>query len=222
MIGQLAENYPTSDWAKVAKGSFLFGSGGIGGTGAQCGNYIGAGAVLAQMGLGGATAHFLRWFENTAIPTNAAYIDYRGGTWTPTATAAGKTPTWGGTGMPIPLNNAPKVKPQTTTCHGAHTKWKVAAASWLAAKGAGANQDRCGKTTYDTAYKLATMINTMKAAGTTTLAAPADSVVSGCKTSACHGSTSTTAGYPPTGVSGVITCNPCHDGAEAIIAGHGL
>jgi hypothetical protein len=219
VIGQLAENYPASNWAKVAKGSFLFGSGGIGGTGAQCGNYLGAGALLAQTGLGGNTTHFLRWFENTAIPTNAAYLDYRSGTWTPTATAAGKTSTWGGDGMPIPLNNAPKVKPQTTTCHGAHTKWKVAAASWLAAKGSGANQDRCGKTTYDSVYKLATMINTVMAGGS--LVTATDTVVTGCKTAECHGSTSTTAGYPPTGVSGVITCAPCHDGAEAITPGHG-
>jgi hypothetical protein len=221
VIGQLAANYPSSDWAKVPKGSFLFGSGGIGGTGAQCGNYLGAGAIFAQTGLGNAaTLHFLRWFENTAIPTNAAYIDYRSGTWTPTATAAGKTPTWGGTGMPIPLNNAPKVKPQTTTCHGAHTKWKVAATAWLAAQGSGANQDRCGKTTYDSVYKIATMINTLKSGGTLTTAA--DPVVAGCKTPACHGSTSTTSGYPPTGVSGVITCQPCHSTLAAVLPGHGL
>jgi hypothetical protein len=225
VIGQLAENYPDSGWAKIATGSFAFGSGGIGGTGAQCGNYIGAGAVLNQMGLGGATAHFLRWFENTAIPTNAAFIDYRSGDWTPTATNPAKTATWGGgTGMPIPLNNAPKVKPQTTTCHGAHTKWKVVASSWLKAKGAGANQDRCGKTTYDSVYKLCTMINEMKAAGTTTLAAPPDAVVNGCRTAGCHAIVpgDPVSGYPATGVSGVITCQPCHSTVAGITPGHGL
>lgn len=188
--------------------SFQFGSGGIGSTGAQCGNFIAAGAVLNQMGAANSMIlHFLRWFETTPLPTNAAYIDYRGGTWTPTLG-------WGGSGMPIPLNNAPKVASETTTCHGAHTKWKVAASSWLKAMGAGANTDRCGKTTYDTAYKLATMINLWKAGTAPT--APADPTASCFQPGACHNV------YPETGVgTNKIYCTPCHDGAEAITPNHG-
>lgn len=215
MIGQLAQNFPTSDWAKIAKGSFLFGSGGIASTGAQCGNFMAAGALLKQMGAENSMVlHFLRWFESTPLPTNMAYIDYRSNTWTPTATAGGKTSVWGGSGMPIPLNNAPKVASETTTCHGAHTKWKVAASSWLKAMGVGANTDRCGKTTYDTAYKLATMINDWKAG--TAPQPPADPTTGCFQSDACHNA------YPETGVgTNKIYCTPCHDGAEAITPNHG-
>jgi hypothetical protein len=123
--------------------------------------------------------------------------------------------------MPIPLNNAPSVKPQTTTCHGAHTKWKVVASSWLKAKGAGANQDRCGKTTYDSVYKLCTMINTVKGGGS--LATAPDQVVNGCKTAGCHNVVAgdPVSGYPATGASGVITCQPCHSTVAGITPGHG-
>jgi hypothetical protein len=221
VVSQLAENYPSSDWAKVPKSLAQFGSGGINGTGAQCGNYMSAGLLFYHFGMGNPwTAAFLRWFETTPIPSNAAYIDYRSGTWNPVATNPSRTDGWGGTGMQIPLNNAPKVKSMTTTCHGAHTKWKVAASSWLKAQGSGANQDRCGKSTYDINYKIAQMINDFKAGA----AAPssADPVVAGCKTSNCHGSTTLDAGYPPTGVSGIITCQPCHSTLAAITPGHGF
>lgn len=216
MVSQLTENFPSSDWAKVPKSLAQFGSGGINGTGAQCGNYMSAGLLFYHFGMPNTwTAAFLRWFETTPIPSNAAYVDYRNNmaTWTPPGG-------WGGTGMPIPLNNAPKVKSMTTTCHGAHTKWKVAATSWLAAMGSGANQDRCGKSTYDVCYKVAQMINDYKAG--LPVPSSADALVSGCKTPACHGSTSTTSGYPPTGVSGVITCQPCHSSIAAITPGHGM
>lgn len=210
MIGQLAEKYPAT-WGLIPKGLFLFGSGGVNSSGAICGNVNGGIAVLTQMGAPtNVKDHFLRWFENTPIPTNAAYVDYRSGAWVP---AVG----WGGTGMPIPLNNAPKVKTGTLTCHGAHTKWKVVASSWLAAKGSAANSDRCGKTTYDSAYKLATLINEWQAGATIdgSLDPQVGSTAAGCKQAGCHA-----AENPPTGVGGKMRCTPCH--TQRLGDGHNL
>ena len=214
MVSQLAENYPSSDWAKVPKSLGQFGSGGGNGTGAQCGNYMSTCALFYHLGMPNTwTAAFLRWFENTPIPSNAAYLDYRGGTWTPPGG-------WGTGATPIPMNNAPKVKSQNTGCHAAHTKWKVAASSWIAAMGSGANQDRCSKSTYDVVFKQCQMINDWRAG--LPVPSSADPVVAGCKTSNCHGSTSTTSGYPPTGASGIITCQPCHSSIAGITPGHGM
>ena len=201
VIEQLGEKMPGT-WDQLPKALFIYGSGGIHSGGAVCGFYNGPMNVLKLLGAPtNVVQHFHRWFENTYIPSNALYVDYATGTWTPSAG-------WGGSGVPIPLNNAPKVKPQTTTCHGSHTRWKAAAMSWLAANGSGANTDRCGKGTADGAYKLATLINAWVAGDVIdgTLDVTTGATAAGCKQSGCHAS----GGYPETGVGGFMQCKPCH------------
>lgn len=212
VIEQLGEKFPGS-FDQIPKGMWSYGGGGIWSGGAVCGFYNGPMSVLKLINAPAAVAqHYHRWFENTALPTNALYVDYRSGAWTPA------TSTWGGTGLPIPLNNAPKVKPATTTCHGSHTRWKTAAQSWLQAKGSGANTDRCGKGTADAAYKLATLINDWKAGVVIdgALDPTTGSGPTGCKQSGCHAS----GGYPETGVGGFMRCEPCH--TNRVGDGHNL
>jgi hypothetical protein len=221
VIGQLAANYPSTDWNDMPVGLMNVGSGGINGHGVVCGNVLGAQWVLKLLNApANVTQHQLRWFENTYLPTNAAAVDYRSGTWSaPSGFTWGELPLGGAsipsTLYPIPANNAPKVKPGNVGCHAAHTKWKVAAQSWLAAKGSNYNRDRCGKTSYDAAYKLCTLINAWKAGQT--IDGTLDPSVTGCKVSGCHGGTNP---YPVTGVSGNMKCEPCH--TQRIGDGHNL
>jgi hypothetical protein len=221
VIAQLAEIYPDT-WGSVPSGLMAYASGGINSIGAICGNFNAAEWLLTLVQASGtAKDNFLRFFENTYLPTNDCYLDYRSGdpatAWSPVAgivwgvplnvalPAAGQ--------LPIPMNNAPKVKTTTTTCHGAHTKWKVGATAWLNKYGANMNRDRCGKTTYDSAKYVAKLINDWATGAAIT--ATLDPSVAGCKTAGCHDVN------PPTGVGGKMMCAPCHDGAEAVTPGHG-
>lgn len=212
IVEALAVAYPET-WGTMPKNTFVFGSGGINGSGATCGNVNGGAALLKQAGAPATMINeFLAWFERTPLPSNAAYVDYRTGTWTPGGSATGG---WGsgGTQLLAPLNNAPKVKPESTSCHVALTRWNDAARSWTTVKGSGAKTDRCSKATYDSVYKLATMINDWKLNGVT-FSGAADPVVATCTTSACHG----TAGQPP--ANGTMKCTPCH--TQRVGDGHNL
>jgi hypothetical protein len=166
-----------------------------------------------MLGLPDVYAHnFARWFENTYLPTNQAYVDYRSGTW--------PEPT-GGWGSKAPLNNAPKVRPQTMTCHGAHARWKVASGAWIQLHGADkANHDRCRKSTYASVYYMCELINKAKAGESVTVSW--DPSVASCKTANCHGTDSTKlTGYPVSGVGGTMKCQPCHMTTAGITDGHG-
>lgn len=222
MIGQLAERdtgvagNPYDGWSKVPMNIGSMGSSGVFKTGAVCGNPLGS-WILINM-IAGVSAgenlanHMLRWFESTYLPTNQAYVDYASGTWTPSRGSFSSSNS--------PLNNAPKVKPGSFTCHGAHTRWKIAAKSWILAKGTDrANHDRCRKSTYATVYKLATLINEWKAGASIdgSVDPTAGGTSAGCRQSACHGSS----GYPVGGgASGKIKCTPCH--TQRIGDGHEL
>ena len=185
------------------------GSSGVNGTGLACGNPLSSLILLQMMGAPqNVRDHIVRWFENTYLPTNQAYEDFRSGTWT----AAGA----GFSGSNSPLNNAPKVKPETMTCHGAHTRWKAAAGSWIAVHGADrANHDRCRKSTYATVHHLVEIINTWKAGGA--VSGALDPGIATCRTPACHGGT-----YPTGGASGKMKCAPCHSSLAAVVPGHGM
>lgn len=207
MIGQLAVRYPDT-WGMVPKSIGNKGSSGLYSTGAMCGNPLGGFLLFNMMGAPDSLANnFLRWFENTYLPTNDAYVDYRSGDWV--------CP--GGFGSAAPFNNAPKVKPLTTTCHGAHTRWKVASQSWMAAKGAtAANHDRCRKSTYAAVYKIATLINDWKAGAVIDQTLDPSVGSTGCKTPGCHDV------YPSGGgAGGKMKCEPCHSSMAAATSNHG-
>lgn len=199
MVGQFAARYPDT-WGLIPKGLFLYGSGGVAAWSSICGGPNGGAALLTQMGAPTSFKNeYLAWYEKNLFPTNAAYLDYRSGTWVPGGTTGG---VWGGAGLPIPLNNAPKARPNSLLCHSSHTLWTDVAESWIAVYGAAAGSDRCSKLVYDCVYKLATLINTWKAGGT--VAGTLDPSVAACKTSGCHG----TPGYPEARGNG--KCTPCH------------
>lgn len=209
MVSQLAARFPDT-WGTLPKALWAFGSGGINSWGIVCGNVNGGVAILTQLSApANVKNNFMRWFENTPLPTNMAYEDYRTGTWAPPG-GFGAGATW------VPLNNAPRVKPESLSCHAAHTRWKVAASSWLVLQGSTANRDRCSKTTYDSVYKLATLINEWKSGAA--IDGSVDPIVATCKTSGCHSGAEC---YPETGVGGNMKCEPCHRTNAAIVPNHG-
>jgi hypothetical protein len=205
VIGQMAENYPTSDWAKIPKGFGNKGSSGLYASGAMCGNPLGAFLVFNMFGVPDVLADaFLRWFEDNPLPTNEAFVDYRSGEWVANF------------GSDFPLNNAPKVRSGTMSCHGAHTKWKSVSGSWISYHGVNrANHDRCRKSTYASLIKMVQLINDWKAGALPSVTL--DPSVAGCKTSGCHSSN----GYPVGGVGGKMKCQPCHQTTAGITPGHG-
>lgn len=201
MVGQLAARYPDT-WGVIPKGLYIFGGGGLG-WGSVCGAPNGAIAVLGQMGAPSAfKLEFLRWYEKSALPTSAMYVDYRSGTWVPGGTATGG---WGSAAnqLGVPTRNVPKSIAGSVDCHQSRSKWRAVAESWIAVYG---QTDRCRMVVYDSAYKLATLINLWKAGGTVTGALSPEASSTGCKQSNCHG----TSGYPVGGVQGTADCTPCH------------
>ena len=222
MIGQLAANFPTSVFNDMPKGAWTYGGGGMNSSGVVCGNFNAGAALLAQLGAPtNVKNEWQRWFENTYLPTNAAYVDYRSGSWTPGGSATGG---WGsaGTQLLAPLNNCPKVKPLSLGCHSAHTRWKAASSSWIASKGAAANSDRCSKTSYDAAYAICNLINAWKSGATISGTLDPSTSATGCKTPGCHAPTATDpiSGTPRTGASGQMKCEPCH--TQRMGDGHNL
>lgn len=229
IIGALAAAETTANFAKLPRGTFNYGGGGINTWRSICG-CTNAGAAMLKIvtNNGPMIDEFLTWYEKTLLPTNATYLDYAAGGWTPGAgvnvagLAAGKTATWGGTGCAVPYNNAPKSKAQSVLCHSSLTNWRLVASTWEATKPA-AQSDRCGKLCYDVVYKLATMINAWMAG--TNFAGTLDASINSCgegSGSACHGATNSggliNGGHPY--AQGKMKCTPCHD--QRIGDGHNL
>lgn len=205
VVSVLASRYPDT-WGLIPKGLMNFGGGGVNAFGSVCGTPNGASALLAQMGAPQNVKNALMmWYEKTLLPSNAAYLDYRSGTWVPGGTSNG---TWGPGGCPIPLNNIPKSRADSVICHVSLTKWRAVADSYLEVMG-NQTSDRCGKVTYDTAYFVANLINQWKAGATINGDVSIDASAAGCKNAACHGGPpeSQTAG---TAAQGNLKCTPCH------------
>lgn len=202
VIGELRTRYPDT-WGNIPKGIFNFGGGGVNAWRAMCGTTNGGAAVLKCVtNNGSAIDEYLAWYEKTLLPSNSAYLDYRSGTWTPGGTTGG---VWGGAGLPIPLNNAPKSKALSVLCHSSLANWRGVAGTWEATM-PNAQSDRCGKLCYDTVYKVVTIINTFKAGGT--FAGTLDPSVASCggsTGSSCHGVN----GNPQ--VQAKMKCNACHE-----------
>lgn len=182
MIGQLAENYPDSAYNQIPKGLFNFGGGGVNAWRNICGVPNGGAAMLKIVtGDSNVIDQYMRWYEKTAFPTNAAYEDYADGGWTLPAAA-------------VPKNNAPKAVPNTLLCHASHGRWLQAAGgpkgAWVTKQFGGnvslAGSDRCAKLVYDCVYKMVELINEFMSGAT--IAPPAlDPSVNTCLTSGCHG-----------------------------------
>lgn len=210
VVAQLAANYP-STWGLVPKGLFNYGGGGVNGWGTICGIPNGGTAVLTQLGAPTAVKNrFLRWYESTALPTNACYEDYAGGAWTPGGTSGGA---WGGSsGLTIPTNNAPRSKAESVLCHASLTKWRTAADKYTLATGVDGQSDRCGKLCYDCGTFLAQLINDWKAGVTIDGSVSPASAATGCKNPSCHGSSPTDPLCDAVTAQGLMNCKPCHTG----------
>jgi len=155
------------------------------------------------------TNRLMRWYETTALPTNACYQDYASGTWTPGGTSGGN---WGASpALAIPFNNVPKSKAESVLCHVSLTKWRTAADRYMAGTKVDGTSDRCGKLTYDTSYFLATLINDWKAGVAIDGAVSPAASTTGCKNPACHGGPVVDVNCPVT-AQGSMNCKPCHTG----------
>jgi hypothetical protein len=216
VVGELGNRFPTT-WGTVLKGSFNYGGGGVNAWGSICGGPNGITAMLTQMGATTAVKdNFLRWYENTAIPSNAAYEDFATGTWTPGGSATGgwgDTFTAGATQLQTPLNNVPNSKAQSILCHTSLQMWRVASDQWMLAQypGKDTQNDRCAKLVYDCVYYAATLINQWKAGATIDGSISPAASATGCKTALCHGQT--TSSYESCDgvtVQGKMNCSPCH------------
>lgn len=220
MIGQLAANFPGSTWDSIPKGSFNYGAGGVNAWRSICGGPNGGSALLAQLGAPTAVKdEFNAWYERNLFPSNGAYEDFAGGTWTPGGTATGGWGTAANMLIP-PRTGAPQAKPNSLLCHASHARWEEAAGgyygNWIqtapAANGgiAGAGADRCSKLVYDCVKKLCELINAWQAGTLPTGALDPSATAAGCMNSSCHnGGTPATAARP---VNGKMKCtDACHE-----------
>jgi len=209
VVQQLATNYPDS-WGRVPKGLFNYGGGGVNGWGNICGCPNAGSAILAQIGApANVKNNFMRWYEKTALPSNAARLDYDSSTWTPGGKSAG---VWGGSGCPIPFNSLPRSRAESTLCHTSLTKWRAAADKFTLAVGVDHQSNRCGALVYDAAFYIATLLNEWKAGATIDGALSPAASATGCKNALCHGSSPTVPECEAVTAQGIMNCKPCHTG----------
>lgn len=211
IVGYLSESYP-DNWGRLPRGLFNYGGGGVNAWGIICGTPNGGTAVLTQLGAPKAVKdNYLRWYEKSSLPTNAAYDDYKSGTWTPGGKSGG---VWGGTGCPIPWNGLPRSAAESTLCHVSLTKWRTAADKYQLTKSPTLDlqSNRCGALVYDSTYYLATLINKWKAGEAIDGALSPAASASGCRASLCHGSVPTDPTCDAVTAQGVMNCKPCHTG----------
>ena len=224
IVGVLAAKYPTT-WGLVPMGMFNYGGGGVNSYGSICGCPNGASALLAQMSqaTAGVTAanfsnmkfNFMSWYEKTALPSNAASLDYLTGTWPAPAGAAGgwaDNLTASGNQIPIPVPNLPSSTAGAVLCHVSLTKWRAAADKFQHAYSntVALNSARCGALCYDSVFYLATLINTCMAKGTIGGSTSVDASTAGCKATACHGSSPTDPLCDSVTAQGSMKCSTCH------------
>jgi hypothetical protein len=151
--------------------------------------------------------NIMAWYEKTALPSNAGYLDYASGTWTPGGTSGG---VWGAApALTIPTNNTPRSTAGSILCHVSLTKWRIAADRYMAGTGVDGTSDRCGKLCYDVSYYLANLINNWKAGVTIDGSLSASASVTGCKNPSCHGGPVVSATCPTT-AQGNMKCTSCH------------
>lgn len=214
IVAELGNRFPTT-WGTIPTGLFNYGGGGVNAWGCICGIPNGGSALLSQIGATTAMKDtFMTWYETTALPTNAAYLDYTSGTWTPGGTA---TAGWGPFVSPpantlvVPFNNIPKSVAKALLCHTSLTRWRAAADAYMTSLGYDIQRDRCAKLCYDCVYYLATMINAWKASGNGAFTdqVTADASTAGCRNPSCHGGPVVSPTCPTT-AQGLMECTSCH------------
>lgn len=184
MIGQIAENFPSSSYAAIPKGLFNYGAAGVNGWGSLCG-VPNAGAALLKIVTNDSNVIdvYLRWYEKTAFPSNAAYEDWADGGWTISDVSK------------QPKDGTPMAVPKSLLCHASIGRWLDAAGgaegAWVTTKFGGnaenARGSRCAELIYDNMYKCVELINDFMAGGDTIPKAEFDPSVDACLTSGCHG-----------------------------------
>lgn len=177
-------------WGTLPKNIMTFGRGGVAGWGTLCGALNGSCAIIAAMGAPGKiTDEAMQFYGETPIPTNGVDKSMRKGDWTP----AGKN-------VPVdgPLVNAPTSTAHSQLCHASLSQWTMTTGS---ADGTREQKDRCGKASYDMAFKTVTLLNAWHADPTAIPAGTLDPTIAGCQT-ACH--TTPIA-------KGKMACDSCHD-----------
>lgn len=213
IVSVLASRFPAT-WGVIPMGMFNYGGGGVNAYGSLCGCPNGGSALLSQIGAPTAVKNnFMKWYETTALPSNACYVDYKSGTWTPGGNA---TAGWGVTqGTPAnqlatPYENSPKSISHNVLCHVSLTKWRAAADEWTLLIGADPQSDRCGKLCYDSVFYLATLINKWKAGDVIDGSVSPAASATGCKNASCHGSLPTVPDCDAVTAQGSMDCKPCH------------
>jgi hypothetical protein len=126
-----------------------------------------------------------QYYATTPLPTNATYKSNQGvlgslGAWTPAT---------------LPLNNVPTSVADSPLCHSSLVQWTMTTG---AADGGPLQKDRCGKASFDVAFKTISLLNKYKELES----APSvglDSSVVAC--GACH----------KTYTGAKMACGSCHD-----------
>lgn len=208
IVEQLAANYPTT-WGLIPKGLFNYGGGGVNAYGTLCGCPNAGSAILAQIGAPtNVKMNLMRWYEETALPSNAARNDYASGNWTPGGTSGG---VWGGaTGLAIPADNLPKSKAESVLCHVSLMKWRTAADDFTLATGVDHQSNRCGALCYDLGVFLSNLLNSWKAGATIDGSLSPAASATGCKNPSCHGSSPIDPLCDAVTAQGSMNCKPCH------------
>jgi len=198
IVNLLAPKYPDT-WGTLPKNLFWYGRGGTMEMGTLCGALNGSIAIIAAC-LGKAKvadadkiAHALtQYYEETALPTDAAALDYAAG-WTPA-----------GPSVKPPLPNVPTSTANSPLCHASLAQWTLMTGN---ANGSPGQKDRCAKICYDMTLKTVTVLNQYF----TTAAIPpeeVDPVVAACM--GCH----------TPNAKGTMSCDSCHEQTLGTANGH--
>ena len=196
LVEFLAASYPDT-WGTLPKNVFKFGGGGVGSWGTLCGTLNGSAAIIAMAGAPvKITDEVFQYYAETPLPTNGAERAVAAGTWTP-------TPFPPAASVPSPLPNVPTSTAHSQLCHSSLSQWTMTSG---AALGSPEHKDRCGKATFDVAFKTATLLNAYFANNAHVLPpGTLDPTVAACN--ACH-----------TSSLGKMACDSCHDQ----VPGHAL
>ena len=163
-VEALAAITPAGTWDTLPTNMFRFGGGGIAGWGTICGTLNGAAAFISMavgqnLNADGVTKEWVhrnnlingafQYYAETPLPTNNAFKSNQGvlglPAWTPPAV----------TGYTM-IENAPTSTANSPLCHSSLVQWTTTTG---AADGGPLQRDRCGKASFDVAFKTIELLN---------------------------------------------------------------